>query len=59
VLVIAAGVATLVQTYRIGDSGARAAWRNVTAAQAFRANCSDTACRSSEPFAVCGSSLAT
>jgi hypothetical protein len=30
VLVIAAAVATLVQTYRIGDSGARAAWSNVT-----------------------------
>jgi ascorbate-specific PTS system EIIC-type component UlaA len=30
VLVIAAGVATLVQTYRIGDSGARAAWGNLT-----------------------------
>jgi len=29
VLVIAAAVATLVQTYRIGDSGARAAWGNV------------------------------
>jgi glucan phosphoethanolaminetransferase (alkaline phosphatase superfamily) len=29
-LVIAAAVATLVQTYRIGDSGARAAWGNVT-----------------------------
>jgi ABC-type branched-subunit amino acid transport system permease subunit len=32
VLVIAAAVATLVQTYRIGDSGARAAWQNVAAA---------------------------
>jgi hypothetical protein len=32
VLVIAAGVATLVQTYRIGDSGARAAWGNVASA---------------------------
>ena len=30
VLVIAAAVATLVQVYRIGDSGARAAWGNVT-----------------------------
>lgn len=30
VLVVAAAVATLVQTYRIGDSGARAAWGNVT-----------------------------
>jgi hypothetical protein len=30
VLVIAAAVTTLVQTYRIGDSGARAAWGNVT-----------------------------
>jgi len=29
VLVIAAAVATLVQTYRIGDSGARAAWGNL------------------------------
>lgn len=29
-LVITAAVATLVQTYRIGDSGARAAWGNVT-----------------------------
>ena len=29
-LVIAAAVATLVQTYRVGDSGARAAWGNVT-----------------------------
>lgn len=31
VLVVAAAVATLVQTYRVGDSGARAAWGNVTA----------------------------
>lgn len=31
VLVIVAAVATLVQTYRVGDSGARAAWGNVTA----------------------------
>lgn len=30
VLVIVAAVATLVQTYRVGDSGARAAWGNVT-----------------------------
>ncbi|OBA59644.1 hypothetical protein A5647_16500 [Mycobacterium sp. 1100029.7] len=30
VLVVAAAVATLVQTYRIGDSGARAAWGNIT-----------------------------
>jgi len=30
VLVIVAAVATLVQTYRIGDSGARAAWGNLT-----------------------------
>jgi len=30
VLVIAAAVTTLIQTYRIGDSGARAAWGNVT-----------------------------
>jgi|GraSoiStandDraft_5_1057265.scaffolds.fasta_scaffold46103_2 hypothetical protein len=29
-LVIAAAVGTLVQTYRIGDSGARAAWGNLT-----------------------------
>jgi ABC-type branched-subunit amino acid transport system permease subunit len=29
VLVIAAAAATLVQTYRIGDSGARAAWGNL------------------------------
>jgi hypothetical protein len=29
VLVIAAAVATLVQTYRVGESGARAAWGNV------------------------------
>jgi hypothetical protein len=29
VLVIAAAVATLVQTYRIGETGARAAWSNV------------------------------
>jgi hypothetical protein len=28
-LVIAAAVATLVQTYRVGESGARAAWGNV------------------------------
>jgi hypothetical protein len=33
VLVIAAGVATVVQTYRIGDSGARAAWGNVASAR--------------------------
>ena len=32
VLVIAAAVATLVQTYRIGDSGARATWGNVASA---------------------------
>jgi predicted membrane channel-forming protein YqfA (hemolysin III family) len=30
VLVIIAAVSTLVQTYRIGESGARAAWGNVT-----------------------------
>jgi hypothetical protein len=30
VLVVAAAVATLVQTYRVGDSGARAAWGNIT-----------------------------
>ena len=29
-LVIVAAVTTLIQTYRIGDSGARAAWGNVT-----------------------------
>lgn len=33
VLVIAAAVATLVQTYRIGDSGARAAWGNLSSSQ--------------------------
>jgi ABC-type branched-subunit amino acid transport system permease subunit len=31
-LVIAAAVATMVQTYRIGDSGARAAWGNMASA---------------------------
>jgi hypothetical protein len=31
VLVIAAAVATLVQTYRVGESGARAAWGTVAA----------------------------
>jgi len=30
VLVIVTAAATLIQTYRIGDSGARAAWGNVT-----------------------------
>lgn len=30
VLVIVAALATLVQTYRVGDSGARAAWGNIT-----------------------------
>jgi hypothetical protein len=30
--VIVAAVATLVQTYRIGESGVRAAWKNVTSA---------------------------
>ncbi len=66
VLVIAAAVATLVQTYRIGDSGARAAWGNVASnvtgsAQSHPrwANCSATARRSSEPLAVCGSALAS
>jgi len=34
VLVIAAAVATLVQTYRVGESGARAAW-GTTAASGF------------------------
>jgi hypothetical protein len=58
-LVVAAAVATLVQTYRVGESGARAAWGTVASAQAFRPNCSATARRSSEPFAVCGSSLTT
>jgi hypothetical protein len=29
-LVVAAAVATLVQSYRVGESGARAAWGNVT-----------------------------
>ena len=57
VLVIAAAVATMIQTYRIGDSGARAAWGN-TASGPGRANCSATARRSSEPFAVCGRALA-
>ncbi len=32
VLVIVTAVATLVQTYRIGESGARAAWGNITSA---------------------------
>ena len=32
VLVIAAAVATLVQTYRVGESGARAAWGTVASA---------------------------
>jgi uncharacterized membrane protein len=32
VLVIAAAVATLVQSYRVGESGARAAWGTVSAA---------------------------
>lgn len=66
VLVIAAAVATLIQTYRIGDSGARAAWGNLAsdvtgAAQPHSrwANCSATARRSSEPLAVCGSALAS
>ncbi|BBX98819.1 DUF2231 domain-containing protein [Mycobacterium lacus] len=36
VLVIAAAVATLAQTYRVGESGARAAWGPVTSAQALR-----------------------
>lgn len=31
VLVVAAAAATLFQTYRVGDSGARAAWGSVTA----------------------------
>lgn len=31
VLVVAAAVATLVQTYRVGETGARAAWGSVTA----------------------------
>jgi len=34
VLVIAAAVATLVQSYRVGESGARAAWGTVSASQA-------------------------
>lgn len=55
VLVILAAVATLVQTYRVGDSGARAAWGNLASASAG-ANWRATARRSSEPFAVCGSS---
>jgi ABC-type branched-subunit amino acid transport system permease subunit len=58
-LVIAAAVATLVQSYRVGESGARAAWGTVASAQTFRPNCSATARRSSERFAVCGSSPAT
>ena len=57
-LVIAAAVATLVQSYRVGESGARAAWGTVASAQTFRPNCSATARRSSEPFAVWGSSRA-
>ena len=32
VLVIVTAAATVIQTYRIGDSGARAAWGNVTSA---------------------------
>ena len=58
-LVVAAAVATLVQSYRVGESGARAAWGTVASAHNFRPNCSATARRSSEPFAVCGSSLAS
>ncbi|WP_324675427.1 DUF2231 domain-containing protein [Mycobacterium sp. 663a-19] len=61
-LVIAAAVATLVQSYRVGESGARAAWgttASAASAQALRPNCSATARRSSEPFAVCGNSAAT
>jgi len=58
-LVIAAAVATLVQSYRVGESGARAAWGTVASAQARGPNCAATARRSSEPLAVCGSSLAT
>jgi hypothetical protein len=48
VLVIAAGIATVVQTYRIGDSGARAAWGNVASAQQdpLRANQSSVSDRS-------------
>ncbi|MHA7653446.1 DUF2231 domain-containing protein [Mycobacterium sp. ML4] len=61
VLVVAAAAATLVQTYRVGDSGARAAWGSVTASrsQAGWPKRADTARRSSEPLAVCGSSSAT
>ncbi len=33
VLVVAAAVATLVQTYRVGESGARAAWGTVASGQ--------------------------
>lgn len=33
VLVVAAAAATLLQTYRVGDSGARAAWESVTPSQ--------------------------
>jgi len=58
-LVIVAAAATLVQSYRVGESGARAAWGTVASAQPLRPNWSATARRSSEPFAVCGSSLAT
>lgn len=32
-LVVAAAAATLVQTYRVGDSGARAAWGSVTSSR--------------------------
>lgn len=59
ILVIAAAVATLVQSYRVGESGARAAWGTVAAAHTLGPNRSATARRSSEPFAVCGRSLAS
>ncbi|OOK71113.1 hypothetical protein BZL29_5814 [Mycobacterium kansasii] len=32
-LVVAAAAATLVQTYRVGDSGARAAWGSVASSR--------------------------
>ena len=46
VLVIAAAVATLVQTYRIGDSGARATWGNVARSKDLSRSGTELLCHS-------------
>jgi hypothetical protein len=43
-LVIAAAAATLVQSYRVGESGARAAWGNLASGGGHLSVCAESAC---------------